>query len=242
MKYFLALDRGPYQKIDRRYLKLDLEVLGEDINKSLNRDNNLKELCTFTMSFLNETLLKQLLYAKGILRLEDKYYSLKIVYKRNYKGKEIIKALDVPYKKHEKYFKFESLAMIIKDNAWKSKEFFRAFLSFFEQDSFKKEEFYMLREMEFLNLEENILYDRIRAFINARCEVRGKNKHLNFRKLYEIAMLVAKLDNGREENQVKKLDDVLDIEHLSEVQKFELEEWQDRLKQDEEPMRQLKLF
>ncbi len=238
MKYFLVVDKGLYEKFDKRFIVLNLSPLGEDINNSLNKNNNLKEVCKFTMSFSNALQLKEVLIAKKILSLENRYWDLKIAYRLRYKGKERIKLLDIPYKKEEKYFKFENLAMIIKDNAFISQNFWEAFMDYFAKDKYILEEFYQLREIENL-LGEDVLYDRIRAFINAKCVNNGKT---NFRKFYEIAMLVAKLDNRKWYRENTVSDGKECFLNLSEEKRFKWEEWQEKIKQSEDEERQLKLF
>ena len=150
--------------------------------------------------------------------------------------------MEVPYKKQEEYFKFENLAMVIKDRIGSSTNFLMTFLNYFEDDSYKKEEFYQLKNIDRFQVEDKLLYDRVRAFINARCEV-GKKHSFSFRRFYEIAMLVAKMDekNKRIEKELsKRLGSNLD--NLSESQRFKLEEWLDRYSKQEKLERQLKLF
>ncbi len=239
MKYFLAVDKGLFEKYDKRYLLLNLN-LNDSIDRSLNHNNNLKELCIFTRTFLDEIQLKNFLIKKGVLLKEYKHWNLKIVYKYKYGEKIIIKSLDIPYKNDEKYFKFENLAMIIKNRIWNSPEFLNVFVRYFENDIYKTEEFYELRDFEVGHMSENVLYDSVRAFISARCTDR-KGK-LNFRKFYDVSMFMAKADS---KEVLEKKNDVnlgVNLDNLNEGQRFKLEEWQDRMKKKDNQERQLKLF
>lgn len=233
MKYFLAVDRGSLFKLNERFIALDMG----DIHEKLTKDNNLKELCTFTMNFENQTVLKDFLLKKNILGKNIANYDLKIIYRRNY-----IRFLSVPYSKDKKYFDIGYLGDIIAKNAYDS-NFLKVFLAYFQNDVYKSDEYDELKKAFFEYAPQYILFDKIRSFLNCKVyPVKDGKTSFSYRSLYEIAMLVSNLlekKESRKENIQKKAEVDSNFTHLTETQQFELEELLSRKKDDND---QISLF
>ena len=214
MKYFLAFDKGV---VDKNKRMLDLKELEQEFNYNLMSDNNLQKLCTFTMSFQNEDSLKYFLKVKHIIKEEDFKQNLVIAYSRN----NLVRTMKVPYKFNEKYFDREFLVSRIRANANKDKDFLKDFLKTFQEVRYYSDNYYLLREATEIYMTDYMLLERIKNFVDSYCY---RNKKFYYRKLYFLAMYVSKNDLLESKRVSNSLWD-MNLETLSDAQRFKLEEW-----------------
>lgn len=220
MKYFLAVDKGSFFKINDRFVSLNLS----SIHDKLVMDNNLQSLCTFTMGFDNQVDLKEFLIKKGILAVDKKNYDLKIIYKRNY-----IHFLAIPYMNDKKYFDISYLSDVIVQNAY-NPHFTRSFLNYFHNNTYLPEEYYELKRAFLEYVPQHILFDRVRGFLNCMCY--SAKGGFQYRSCYEIAMFVSNYFR-QPVNYPKKINSNLEVKSdsyvsLTEEQQFHLEELESR--------------
>lgn len=232
MKYFLALRKWKSNK----YISIDLD----SINNLLCKDNNLKALSKFTMTFKNETELKEFLIAKKLLHPNLRHNELKIAY--NYKT---IRFLNVPFKEDEKLFDIGYLAKTITDNSMRP-YYLETFLEYFIHDNYLSEEFFKLSEALADHKTNYKLYDLVLSFINSKCyKIRNGKEIFSYKELFRIVMVVKALNMEMYKplNEEKTEQVVLESGVLSEEALFKKEELEDRAKQlSKEIDGQLSLF
>ena len=181
MKYYIAIDRGKFYKENERYLKIFLD----NINHKLGEDNNLKSLCAFTMMHESKKTLKNFLVECGCLNKKDIHFDICFTYYKN-----ITKIMDIPLKKDKKYFEVGRLIDIIM-SYYENEYFFKKFLNYFNNGKYMPEGYYELTKAINNHAMEYIVRDKVTEFINDYCY---RDMKLNFRSLYNIAMLTKTLD------------------------------------------------
>jgi len=217
MKYFLAIDKGTFQNGDNRYVKLAIK----DINEKLDKDNNLKAICVFTMGFNNQKELKTFLVSNGLIPKNYINCDLKIIYKRNN-----FRSLNIPYLKDAQYFDIGTLATIITKKV-SNPNFSKTFIDYFKNNKYLPEQYYILKSALINNSEEYILFDKVMAFLNSYCY---SENGFSYRSLYDIAMLISNFDNLKNDDMSmdkNKTTQVQNKANLTEEQLFKLEEWLD---------------
>ena len=232
MKYYLAVDKGNIYRNSVRFNYIELK----NIHNSLIKDNNLRELCTFTMSFQDIQTLKEFLIHQDVLKKEQKDLELKIIYLRN----GFIKDINVPTRGYETYFKISNLASIITKNQNNDK-FMRGFLSYLNNRNYNSEAYYELRSAYNNSVPDYIFFDRVTAFLNSYCYYMNKGKKTpKYRSLYDVAMITYYLLNPRRK-QVKEAIMEIKPQRLSGSEREKLEEWNEK-KIDKELEGQMNLF
>lgn len=228
MRYYLSIDKGAAFKNKERFIKLYLPSFEEELNDktlqklNLNKDNNLRYLCNFTMHFKNEKELREFLISKNILPKEYAHLNIRITYFR-----EHINSLTVPYIENIAYFDLEALNEIIRDHIFEE-PFKSQFIGYFKKNGYLTEEYFeLVKALHYA--EPYIVYDRIRAFMNALIIKNGKIK---FRELYNIAMFTFAISKQKEQGLAqeppKEYSNLYQTEKLTEVEQFELESLLDR--------------
>ena len=225
MKYFLGIKNGAKHEF------IPLDKLDERVNVN----NNLRALCTYTMTFNSEYDLKQFLMAKKIVNRDISKLDIEIVYRRKYKGKMYSYCLDVPYKKQEKYLSYFDLAGVIVSRCLKYPAFLKLFLSSYEMyynENFKKlpsEEFYQLRNRGSY-VDELELYDLVRKFLSKECYRREKKgRFFSFLNLYNVAFTAIKVEEAlklyedKEKRRVEVKKEVIDSKDKREETSWEIE-------------------
>ena len=87
MKYFMAVDKGPFEDEKKRFQ----EILLDKVRVSLEEDS-LQRLVLFTTRFLDEESMKDFLIKKKVLESSLQYFDLVFVNKEN---RQVLK---IPYK------------------------------------------------------------------------------------------------------------------------------------------------
>ena len=95
MKYFLTIDKGLFYNKKERFKRINLS----SINESLDKENNLEAICTFTTAFETPALLKDFLNKKKLLDSKEMIFDLVITYQN-----EPEHLLDVAYASDKEYF------------------------------------------------------------------------------------------------------------------------------------------
>ena len=196
MKYFLAIDKGSLYEGDSRFKKLNLS----GINAKLEDDNNLRDLWTFTTTFETIELLKTFLKENKLLSSKESYHDLVIAY--NYDGNRF---MPVAYACDNKYLNWRNLEDIIYKNARKP-NFLDVIINVYGGNSYVASEIYSLKSYLFNNYQDYKLYDVIRSFVAKLCLKPGeKATVVNEKGLYDLAMLISKLDNPNREMEIRKV-------------------------------------
>ena len=196
MKYFLAVDKGKSFDSDSNFRKIDL-------GKDLEQENNLKALCDFTGSYLNGSELKEALNERHLLATNEMHYNLVIGYK-----KDSYRFIAVPYQKEHEYLDCKKLEETIHHFA-QDKEALQVIISYYS--NFGKvyniqPELYSFRVFISNPYEDYKFYDVIRRFVDKVCyRIDHGKKTLNFRRMYDLAMLVSKLVPSKVEKQEKEV-------------------------------------
>lgn len=226
MKYYLSIDKGPFYKRDEQYYNLAIK----NIKPELGQNNNFKLLCEFTMLFPDEKALKEYLVERKLFPTFLKHFDLKITYE--FKGNTF--SLAIPFSSEEKYFHVNYLASIL-INKKDDFEFLNNFLKRIRFHAGLPEEFYLLKQYVNERYVKDPIEAIIKSFITGVCYQKGK---LNFRGLYDIAMILASMAK-----EPKKETSGLEASYMSEEVLFEAEERQSRLvrRQKDNPD-QLSLF
>ena len=215
MKYRLSINKGEAYKKDERYRDISL---GE-INPVFLKDNNLEELCKFTMQFKNMMQLKYYLVEKGLLAPRDVHFDLNITYQL----KENVFALKIPLQDHQKYFDINYLCNIISSKCVKDRSFAIGFL-YLVKDMYGIE----LRHINDLKLYGEGYYQNyrpdpmVRAIVLDIVKRKGK---VNYRSLFDLVMLVSPNINVEIEEIEEKKGEEINLSDLSETQLFKAEEW-----------------
>lgn len=178
MKYYLSVDRGDYYKPSEKYHILDIKK----INPEFGYNNNLQILCQFTMLFSDIYSLKNYLIKENILASNLRYFDLKLIYKY----KENIFCLLIPFRSDEKYFHISYLTSILLDKKSDLK-FLKIFLNQFKFHAGLPDDIYTLKRYANEGYSKDPVDAIIRNFIHSICY---PNRQLNFRRLYDLVMIL----------------------------------------------------
>lgn len=190
MKYDLSLDKGQAFKNRERYIKIDLGK----INELLSRDNNLKALTTFTCTFESDGELKEFLKAKGLIDARNIRNDIVITYLKDY-----IHFRAVSYKEDRQYLDHHNLEELICKFA-KKPGFLEAIIKSYSDYPHLSREIYSFRAYLSNPYADYKLYDTTRAFVGKICfRERNGTQVVNYKGLFDLGMLVAKLTKPKKE-------------------------------------------
>lgn len=215
MKYILSINKGRQYRDWDRYVNIDLGQISPDLAK----DNNLLEICSFTMQFPNVIALKGYLAKLGLISSKQAHFDLSITYTI----KERTMTLEVPYQSHLKFFSINYLCDSISENCEKNKKFAISFL-------------YLIKDMRGLDLrhyndlklyadgyKNDLKPDPIvRAIIK---DIIKRDNKLSYRSLFDLAMLVYKMVEEEKQKEMANPPVITDLNRLSEAEAFKAEEW-----------------
>ena len=183
MKYFLAID----EDVMRRKEKIKPINLGK-INKALDKDNNLRALCSFTTTFKNKRELCAFLQKQGLISTREMDCDL-LLY--SYEDDKIFNA--VAYRADAKYLDFRQLEEIIYKNR-DNKGFLSALIRHYANYKYLSREIYAIKSYLAEPYLDYKLYDVIRSFVDKLCFRQINSKRIfKFDNLYNLGMLVSKL-------------------------------------------------
>lgn len=192
MKYYLALDKGRVFKNSDRYIKIPLNL----VNEKLDQNNNLQMLSTFTTTFTNENELKSFLIGKNILDNRKSYYSISIIY-----YKDFYRHINVPYKSITKFLDFHYLEELIIKNA-KTPNFLEIIIKRYSNYKHLNQELYSLKSFLSNPFADYKLYDVIRKLVNKICFTKTNDKQkTNFKGLLDLAMLISSMVTPKSLNE-----------------------------------------
>ena len=194
MKYFLAVHKGQALNNEGNFRKINL-------GKELDQENNLKALCDFTGTYSNEMELKQALNQNFLLANNEMHYNLAIGYK-----KDSFRFIAVPYQKEHEYLSYKKLEDAIYGFS-KDKQALQVLISYYSYSNYPqiyniRSELYSFRVYLSNPYEDYKFYDVVRSFVEKICFRTDKDKKtLNYRRMYDLGMLVSKLVPSKIEKQ-----------------------------------------
>lgn len=181
MKYFLAFDRGINKSDKERYIIIPNRL----ISPNLDKDNNLKKLCTFTSSFASELELKEYL-GKLIPELFPNYNNkLVIVWTRKHNNTSYIKNGSVVYSNALPYFDIEALVKLLGSRVYSPD--FSLLLNYYQDHSYLEKDLFNLKKAIKDNKYPYIIESSIRSFLTKA--LMGKYG-LEYAKLYKLVMFI----------------------------------------------------
>ncbi len=187
MKYYLALDKGQNNYSTKRFTIVDLTSL----NPCLGQDKNLEAIYQFTTKFSSSIELKKFLQANGLITAKESMYSLVITYHLKYS-----RVMPVAYACDLEFFDISHLADIIYKNS-KRKNFLPQLIRAYHSNKALAGELYSFQVYLHNPYADYKFYDVVRQFVNKVCfRMRDKREVKDFKGLYDLALLVAKLTNS----------------------------------------------
>ena len=223
MKYFLTIDKGLFYNKKERFKKINLS----SINESLDKENNLEAICTFTTAFETPALIKDFLNKKKLLDSKEMIFDLVITYQN-----EPEHLLDVAYASDKEYFNLNKLEQLIYSFSRKP-ERLRIITKYYNNQKSLTNELTSLRAYLSNPFADYKLFDVIRRFIEKVCykTVNGKRVK-NYQEIYRLGMLLRKLDNPKRSEEINKSEEVENISKMRYTEEdpeyFHFEELQDR--------------
>ncbi len=192
MKYFMAVDKGPFEDEKKRFQ----EILLDKVRVSLEEDS-LQRLVLFTTRFLDEESMKDFLIKKKVLESSLQYFDLVFVNKEN---RQVLK---IPYKGDMKYLDLNNLEMIMIDRSLKYPFYIDTFLnSYFNileggnRKVFPKE-YYELKKYALSPLKGRVLPEILKRFVESEVYNKvGKRYVPNYEAFVDLAMVIKNLDDN----------------------------------------------